>query len=79
MLLNQTTKSKEIAMANIKVDTLNPVGSDFFNDSESFLHDLIDEDIIFGQGEYWAWSSYCQWNDGKEGEAFWGFFKWDEK
>jgi len=66
-------------MATIKIDTLNSVGSDLFNDSESFLHDLLDEDMIFGQGQYLAWSSYCQWNDGKEGEVFWGFFKWDEK
>jgi hypothetical protein len=79
MLLNSTNKSKEIAMATIKIDTLNPVGSDFFNDSESFLDELLDEDMIFGQGEYWFWSSYCHWNDGKEGKATWGVFQWDEK
>ncbi len=32
-------------MADIKISNLNPVGSDLFNDSESFMTELTDEQI----------------------------------
>ncbi len=32
-------------MADIKISNLNPAGSDFFNDSESFMTELTDEQI----------------------------------
>ena len=49
-------------MAAIKINDLRPVGSELFNDSESFLQELSTEDIneILG-GWYFkfAWSLVC--------------------
>jgi hypothetical protein len=37
-------------MATIKINELNPAGSDLFNDSESFMSDLTDEQVNSTRG-----------------------------
>lgn len=37
-------------MASIKISNLQPAGSDFFNDSESFMSELTDSEIVNTQG-----------------------------
>lgn len=37
-------------MASIKISDLHPAGSDFFNDSESFMSELTDSEIVNTQG-----------------------------
>ncbi|MDY7012286.1 MAG: hypothetical protein SVX43_01580 [Cyanobacteriota bacterium] len=64
-------------MATINISNLSPTGAELFGDSESFLNDLLDDDMIFGEGERWFWSSYCHRNNGREGEALWTVYQWD--
>ena len=37
-------------MASIKISNLQPAGSEFFNDSESFMNELTDSEIANTQG-----------------------------
>ncbi len=37
-------------MATIKIVDLNPVGSEFFADSESYLNELTDDELNMTQG-----------------------------
>jgi hypothetical protein len=37
-------------MANIKLHDLSPVGSEFFQDSESFLNELTNDELVGVQG-----------------------------
>ena len=52
-------------MASIQINDLCPVGSELFNDSESFLQELSTEDIneLLGGGGYIRfWTSWCKWD-----------------
>ena len=37
-------------MANITISDLRPAGADLFSDSESYLHDLTDNELYVTQG-----------------------------
>lgn len=37
-------------MASIKIDNLQPAGSDLFNDSENYLHELSDQELDIVNG-----------------------------
>lgn len=37
-------------MASIKISNLQPAGSEFFNDSESFMSELTDSELVNTQG-----------------------------
>ena len=37
-------------MASIKISDLQPAGSDFFNDSETFMSELTDSELVNTQG-----------------------------
>ena len=37
-------------MASIKIDNLQPAGSDLFNDSESYLNELNNQELDFVNG-----------------------------
>jgi hypothetical protein len=39
-----------LTMATIKIVDLNPVGSEFFADSESYLNELTDDELNMTQG-----------------------------
>ena len=41
-------------MATIKIANLNPVGSAFFNDSESYLNELTDSEMNVTGGIVWT-------------------------
>jgi hypothetical protein len=58
MKLNQ----RETKMANITISDLRPAGADLFSDSESYLKDLIDQemtDILGGRRIIITWTFVC--------------------
>lgn len=50
-------------MANIAISDLRPVGANLFQDSESFLHELTEQEITDVLGGRWyvhfLWSGIC--------------------
>ncbi|MEA5603412.1 hypothetical protein [Nostoc sp. UHCC 0252] len=49
-------------MANIAISNLRPAGADLFQDSESFLHELTEQevtDILGGAKVSILWSAIC--------------------
>ncbi|MDT9183311.1 hypothetical protein [Arthrospira platensis] len=65
---------EETKMANITISDLRPTGADLFSDSESYLTDLNDQEMMWllGQGRYRGFSYqrfdgglsifYCKWS-----------------
>ncbi|BDT10704.1 hypothetical protein L1F28_23630 [Arthrospira platensis NCB002] len=65
---------EETKMANITISDLRPTGADLFSDSESYLTDLNDQEMMWllGQGRYLGLSYhkfdgglsivYCKWS-----------------
>lgn len=45
-------------MASIKITDLNPVGSDLFSGSESFLNDLDESDLLGVEGGMWPYIAF---------------------
>ncbi|MDY6784961.1 MAG: hypothetical protein SW833_20875 [Cyanobacteriota bacterium] len=64
-------------MATINISNLSPTGAELFGDSESFLNDLLDDDMIFGGGGNFLWSAVCHNKDG--GKILWSVYQWDNK
>ncbi len=51
-------------MANINISNLRPAGADLFLDSESYLHDLTEQemvDTLGGGGFKILWTALCVW------------------
>jgi hypothetical protein len=51
-------------MASITISDLRPAGTDLFRDSESFLHELTEQEVgnVLGLGPWWvkiAWTVVC--------------------
>ncbi|MDD1426595.1 hypothetical protein MEO94_19355 [Dolichospermum sp. ST_sed9] len=49
-------------MANIVISELRLAGSELFQDSESFLYDLNDQEMVntLGGGKFWIlWTALC--------------------
>lgn len=52
-------------MANIVISELRPAGSELFQDSESFLSDLNDQEMVNtlgGWGFKILWTAICVWS-----------------
>ncbi len=52
-------------MANINISNLRPAGADLFLDSESYLHDLTEQEMVDtlggGGGVVILWTALCVW------------------
>ncbi len=53
-------------MANIAISDLRPAGANLFQDSETFLHELTEQEIADVLGGWWVaflWSAICFGSD----------------
>jgi hypothetical protein len=64
-------------MASITISDLSSMGADLFQDSESFLNDLTDHEMVnlFGGWNKLLWTAYCNNNDGG-GEFLYSVYQW---
>ena len=45
-------------MADIKIEDIQFTGNDFFSDSETFMNDLSDDEMVIQEGEFFSdWST----------------------
>lgn len=64
-------------MASITISDLSSIGADLFQDSESFLNDLTDHEMVnlFGGWNEFLWTAYC--NDDKGGgKVLYSVYQW---